>query len=314
MPFTHHSHSGQFCPGHARNTLSEMLNKAIDRRMIVFAMTEHIPRGELDLYPEEVSSGGGAELQRNHYEGFVVEARKLQRDQDEKLARGERACKVLVGMEGEWIRLGESAAIAQDLIQRHTLDFMVGSVHHVQTIPIDYNQEFYERARRQAGGTDRSLFLAYFDAQLEMLETLKPLVVGHFDLIRLYSDASDDDLKNLGGDMEVWDQICRNLNVIKGYGGVLEINSSALRKGLKQPYPRREICKEWMDMGGTFVMSDDSHGIEQVGTCYDQVKAFLQDIGLQELGYLERSETGMTVVKKLPWEQVERQAFWTSSA
>ena len=156
------------------------------------------------------------------------------------------------------------------------------------------------------------LFMAYFDAQLEMLETLKPLVVGHFDLIRLYSDAQDDDLRDLGGDMEVWDRICRNLEVIKGYGGVLEVNSSALRKGLKQPYPRREICIEWIDMGGVLVMSDDSHGVDQVGTCYDGIRTYLQDLGLQELGYLERNEAGKTVVKTVRWEEIERHRFWTS--
>ena len=53
MPFSHHSHSGQFC-GHAENTLEEVVQTAIDKRMKVFAMTEHMPRGEEDFYPEEV--------------------------------------------------------------------------------------------------------------------------------------------------------------------------------------------------------------------------------------------------------------------
>lgn len=54
MPFSHHSHSGQFCPGHARNTLEEMIQRAIELKMQSFALTEHMPREELDFYPEEV--------------------------------------------------------------------------------------------------------------------------------------------------------------------------------------------------------------------------------------------------------------------
>ncbi len=53
MVFTHHSHSGQFC-GHAKNTLEEVILNAIEKRMEMIALTEHIPRDEEDLYPEEV--------------------------------------------------------------------------------------------------------------------------------------------------------------------------------------------------------------------------------------------------------------------
>ena len=52
MPFSHHSHSGQFCY-HAQNTLEEMVKAAIVKKMRVFALTEHMPREEVDLYPEE---------------------------------------------------------------------------------------------------------------------------------------------------------------------------------------------------------------------------------------------------------------------
>lgn len=54
MPFSHHSHSGQFC-GHATDTLEEMIQTAITRRMTVFALTEHMPREQADLYPDEAS-------------------------------------------------------------------------------------------------------------------------------------------------------------------------------------------------------------------------------------------------------------------
>lgn len=53
MPFSHHSHSGQFC-GHAKGTLEEMVQTAISKKMKVFALTEHMPRDVEDFYPEEV--------------------------------------------------------------------------------------------------------------------------------------------------------------------------------------------------------------------------------------------------------------------
>lgn len=56
MPFSHHSHSGQFCPGHAKDSLEEVLQAAIRKKMRVFCLTEHMPRGAEDFYPEEVTN------------------------------------------------------------------------------------------------------------------------------------------------------------------------------------------------------------------------------------------------------------------
>ena len=53
MPFSHHSHSGQFCH-HAKDTLEEVVQTAIAKKMSVLALTEHMPREKRDLYPEEV--------------------------------------------------------------------------------------------------------------------------------------------------------------------------------------------------------------------------------------------------------------------
>jgi histidinol-phosphatase (PHP family) len=53
MPFSHHSHSGEFC-GHATGTLEEMIQSAISKNMLGYALTEHMPRDVEDFYPEEV--------------------------------------------------------------------------------------------------------------------------------------------------------------------------------------------------------------------------------------------------------------------
>ena len=164
------------------------------------------------------------------------------------------------------------------------MDFFIGSVHHVHEIPIDFDAAFYGKAREVAGGTDERLFEDYFDAQFEMLKALKPRVVGHFDLIRLLSDEPDRDLRKMKG---VWERVVRNLKYVVGQNGLVEINSSALRKGLKEPYPGRSVCEEFTKMGGRFTLSDDSHGIDQVGTNFMRVFEYLESLGEKELFLLE---------------------------
>ena len=142
-------------------------------------------------------------------------------------------------MEIDWIRPSSKEAV-ESLLRKYQLDVFVGSVHHVHTIPIDYDRKLYRDAREKAGGIDERLFEDYFDLQYEMLKGLKPPIVGHFDLIRLMSDNPDTVFSR---SVVVWQKILRNLEFIAGYGGVIELNSAALRKGMKEPYPTAEICK-----------------------------------------------------------------------
>lgn len=43
-----------------------------------------------------------------------------------------------------------------------------------------------------------------------------------------------------------------------------------------------------MSLGGKFTLSDDSHGVSQVGLNFERVKSYLEDVGVETLWYLER--------------------------
>lgn len=243
MPFSHHSHSGQFC-GHAANTLEEVVQRAISLGMTTFCLTEHMPREAIDFYPEEINDHDEASLAKL-FDDFYIEARRLQKAYASQI-------QLFVGFEGEWIR-PSSLKISEEILGKHDVDFFVGSVHHVHGIPIDFDDELYHKARaysnhtiisyvpgKPSEGTDEAIFADYFDWQYKMLEALEPPVVAHFDLIRL---KSDDPERSFRSWPKVWEKIEKNLKYIAQYGGVLELNSSSLRKGMSEPYPQVEICK-----------------------------------------------------------------------
>lgn len=230
IPFTHHSHSGQFC-GHAVDTLADCIESAIAKGMHTICLTEHIPRELADFYPEEENVHDETSL-RKLFDDFYHEARRMQQ-------RYVGRIQMLMGFESEWIRTS-THGIVQSLLEEYSFDMFVGSLHHVHTVPIDYDLPMYHKARAMAGGSDEKLFLDYFDSQFEMLQALRPPIIGHFDLIRLKSDAPNLGLNTLP---TVWEKILRNLNFVAGYGGVLELNSSAIRKAMDEAYPQIDICK-----------------------------------------------------------------------
>lgn len=95
-----------------------------------------------------------------------------------------------------------------------------------------------------------------------MLIALKPDVIGHFDLVRLFRP-------NFPLSENVWKLIKRNISVISSYGGIVELNSRSLKKGLPYVYPFKDILLVMISENMRFTLSDDSHGPSEVGLHYD---------------------------------------------
>jgi histidinol-phosphatase (PHP family) len=164
------------------------------------------------------------------FEDFLVEARHLQREYASHI-------KILVGCEIEFIT-SEYKQYVAELRKQHGVDYVVGSLHHVGGIPIDFSPELYEAALEQHHNDLFALFASYFDEQYQMLQAVNPEVVGHFDLIRIFRTEP-----NAGIHQSVWEKIIRNVEYVIRYGGLFEINSRAWKKGLKDAYPQRDIFK-----------------------------------------------------------------------
>ncbi|KAK0645638.1 Polymerase/histidinol phosphatase-like protein [Cercophora newfieldiana] len=285
MAFTMHSHSGQFCPGHAKGQLEDIIQHAIRVGYKTMGLTEHMPRTSVDdLYPEELTPSPSttlASLAPLHAE-FLSHASHLQSEYASQIH-------ILIGFESEWLRPTEYLPLIRSLASDPRVDYFLGSLHHVSGIPIDYDKAFYATAVSHCG-SERDLWATYYDEQYGMLTGLEPKVVGHFDLIRLMSSCPAKDVQRDWP--EVWEKMVRNLREVKRYGGWLEVNTSALRKGLEEPYPARAVAVEWIGMGGRFTFSDDSHGVEQVATCYGKGLDYLQGLGVQEVWTWERGTEG----------------------
>jgi len=274
-------------------------------------MTEHMPRDlDEDLYPEEASHGYSCARLFEIFDAYYREAVRLREKYSSQIH-------LLIGFEIDWIR-PSSQHLIEGLMSKYQFDLFVGSVHHVYTIPIDYDGIMYAKARERSGAkdTDEQLFCDYFDTQYEMLKALKPPIIGHFDLIRLKSDDSERSFKTWDS---VWKKILRNLDFTAGYGGMIELNSAAVRKGMKEPYPKGEICEVFLEKGGRFVMSDDSHGVDQIAWGYHRVLDFVDSFGVTSLSYLEKGHGAKDIDERfqgvyrqdVPVDDLRKEACWT---
>lgn len=68
---------------------------------------------------------------------------------------------------------------------------------------------------------------------------------------------------------------------------VIEINTSSLRKGHEQTMPGRELLEIYKANGGKYVtIGSDAHVVEDVGADYVRAKSLLEEVGLQEVVYI----------------------------
>eukprot|EP00160_Parvularia_atlantis_P022301 Unigene99_Nuclearia_a/m.317 Unigene99_Nuclearia_a/g.317 ORF Unigene99_Nuclearia_a/g.317 Unigene99_Nuclearia_a/m.317 type:complete len:304 (-) Unigene99_Nuclearia_a:145-1056(-) len=301
MPHSHHSHSGSFCR-HGHGALAAVVEAAIARGFETYGLSEHMPRYRAqDLYADEAGLTP-ADLHAM-YAAFVAEARRLQREHAERI-------RLLVGCESDWIT-PDFAEHVRAVVDEHRLDYFVGSVHHVHEIPIDFSRELFYTAlarHRSPGGSDvealNGLFAAYYDAQLAMLEALRPPVIGHFDLIKMYVPAQ-------AYAPDVLARIRRNVRVAVAYGALFELNSRAFKKGIPSAYPMPDSLAVIVEEGGRFALSDDCHGPNDVAMHYDRLRAYIAEHALGErIYYLRRDDaTGAVTAEHAPG--ILANAFWS---
>lgn len=263
----HGGHSGQFC-GHAKDALEEIVQAYIDQEYPWVGITEHMPPvSNRFLYPEEKKAGLDAGKLKERFAEYMTVCRHLQH----KYARDIR---IYVGFETE----GYSGSLdaARALVDTFSPDYVVGSVHHVKDIPFDYSQHCYDEAAASCGGLD-GLYTAYFDQQYDMMRVLRPQVVGHLDIIRIY----DADYRSRLVKPVVWEKIVRNLQLVKDLDLILDFNLRPLSKGADEPYLSASILKKACEMGIDIVPGDDSHGVADIGAHMHHAIELLQAAGLR---------------------------------
>ncbi len=261
----HGGHSSDFCQ-HAGDPLSMIIAAYQEKGFGTVGITEHMPPLNDEMrYPDEIEAGLSALSMRDRFGRYFETARRLQRELAPKM-------RMLVGFETEWYPGAE--AFIGELIGEYRPDYIVGSLHHVNGVGFDFNSDCYTEATAAAGGLDE-LYAVYFDQQLDLLQSITPPVVGHFDLIRLY----DPDYPARIEKDSIWNRIERNLEYISKRGLVMDLNMRAFMKGADEPYPCRRIIKRARELGIDMVPGDDSHDVNSAGYRIDEAVRLLKSMG-----------------------------------
>ena len=172
----HGGHSGEFCE-HAEGRLEDVLEAAVTAGYHTFGVSEHAPRTELRfLYPAEKEKGFTVKRLEEDFRNYIRAIHELANHFAERLI-------VLRGFEIEVVPTDGYRDKMLAYREAGDFDYMVGSVHHVDEVSIDGEIEDFQGIRDGIGGLE-ALAVRYYETVAEMIDALRPEVVGHLDLLR----------------------------------------------------------------------------------------------------------------------------------
>jgi histidinol-phosphatase (PHP family) len=292
----HGGHSGEFCD-HADDTLRELLEAAVAFGYHTFGVSEHAPRGaERFLYDEEQKRGWDVAKTEADFVRYQTALQTLAAEFADRLI-------VLRGFEIEVVPQ-DSYVSRMQAYRAATLpdgspvfDYCVGSVHYVNEQQIDGPVENYLKAIEVFGSLE-ALAVRYYETIAEMVEALRPDVVGHFDLMKRnlrLGGYTPDDLET----PRIHAAAENALEAVHAHGAILDLNTAGWRKGLGEPYPAPPFLQRAHEMGIGFCFGDDSHRIREVGAGVIEAREYLLQNGVPTVTVLTR-EDGTVVRRTVP--------------
>ena len=266
----HGGHSSAYCD-HAFSPLRDILDAAAAQGFAAYGITEHAPRyGEKYLFDEEKAQGWTVDTLIRKFDQYAKDSLALQQEYRGRL-------RILRGFEAEVVPHPDYLERMLGLRETYAFDYIVGSVHYVEDHVIDYTTEAYLHAANALGGVE-ALAVRYYQTVAEMVTRLRPEVVGHLDLIRKL--APDRDAVRTPG---VRKAALHTLEIIKEHNGILDINTTPLRRGDTIPYVEPWLLDAAVATGLRFTFGDDSHAADQVGANLPEAREYLLRHGITEV-------------------------------
>ena len=170
------------------------------------------------------------------------------------------------------------------------LDYTIGSVHLVKNgnderlwfIDGPKVESYDDGLKNIFLGDIRLAVTTYYDQVNRMILSQKPVIIGHFDKIKMHNHnryfREDEDWYRL--------LVMDLLDTIELSGSVIEVNTRGIyKKKSDDLYPGRWILKEIRKRGLPVTLSSDAHRPEEIDGYYAEALEILRNIGFNSMVY-----------------------------
>lgn len=158
------------------------------------------------------------------------------------------------------------------------IDYIIGSCHFINDWPFDHPLYVNEFEKRDIDQVYRDYYRIVYDMVAEGLFD----IVGHFDLIKKFGHRAQCDLSR---------EITSILQLAGRKSTAIEINTSGLRKPVKEMYPSFDIIQEMYHQNVPITLGSDAHEPEEVAYNFSDAVSLIQKAGYRKIvGYKQRNQ------------------------
>lgn len=175
--------------------------------------------------------------------------------------------RIRIGIEADYIPGREAQTKA--IIDNYPYDFVIGSIHFI-------NDWAFDDPDQKIKWKDKDIDTVYRDYYKLLRQSASSKlfdIMGHVDLVKKFGHRPLTDLTR---------EVEETAAVFKKSGVVVEINTSGLRKPVKEIYPSLDLLKIYRKAGVPITFSSDSHDPGDVGRDYDKAAALAKEAGYKE--------------------------------
>lgn len=251
-----HMHTN-YCDGSAAP--EEYVKSAIEKGLstIGFSVHSYVPFDDCCIAKEKIND-------------YVCEISSLKKKYKDKIS-------ILCGVEQDYY----------SEMTTEPYDYVIGSVHYLKVkgneyIPIDLSASMLKESCRDFfDGDFYELCDEYYRTVSDVCEKTGADIIGHLDLVTKFNDIEElFSVKNeryVNSYTECVKQLCR-------YNKPFEINTGAMSRGYKKaPYPSEDLIKIINSLGGSFIMSSDSHCPENIAYEFNKYEEWAKSLGAKLL-------------------------------
>ncbi len=238
--------------GHAQGEMADYVERARELSLKEVGFADHLPL----LFKQDPT----LTMRIDQLGEYIQAAESLKKEfPDVEIKTGIEA-DYLPGFEDETARL----------LKSYDFDFVIGSVHFIDGWGFD-------DSRYIDGYKDwdiYSLYARYFGLVADAAKTGLFDIIGHLDLIKKYNFKPDADITPL---------VKGVLDIIKGAGVCVEINTAGLRKPVGEMYPGTDILRLCFESDIPITFGSDAHKPEEVGKDFDLARSAAKEAGYDRL-------------------------------
>ncbi len=257
-----HTHS-TFCDGH--DTPEALVQTALDKGLIALGFSGH------SYTPFDSYAGMTPEIVTL----YRAEVRRLQRVYADRIS----------------IYLGIEQDLDSDLDDLDW-EYRIGSVHFIKRgpsyYPIDAHPDnIHEMLDTLYDGQILPMVEEYCGRVLGMFETMRPDIIGHFDLYRKFNDKQHylDET-----DARYQDLVCDTLQTLVRKGALLEVNLGGMANGYTlEPYPSVSLLRFLQKEKARLIITTDCHRAPYLDYHYNETVALLQQLGFPSMVVMGRN-------------------------